>query len=79
MEDQQTISDRKEENRRYYLAHKEELIKRNVENTKIRRKQNPEKRKEYDQQKVQCHCGDVITRGALSNHKKSAKHKIKMT
>jgi hypothetical protein len=77
MEDQPIapVSGRREENRRYYLDHKEDINRRTAENMRNYRKQNPEKYNKRNREIIQCPCGAHVMHYCMSQHKKSAIHK----
>ena len=71
----------KQKKKQYYESNKEEINKKNIENynnnkekckerNKIYHETNKEKRKE----KITCECCSVVSRGNLTDHKKTKKH-----
>jgi hypothetical protein len=65
------IRDIKEQKQLDYQKNKE----RYKQCAKEYRKTNVEKTKERKHEKITCECGSIISRGALSNHRKSSSHR----
>ena len=67
----------KEKNKEYYEKNKEEIkeyYKKNKEKILEKVREYYEGKKEKLKEKIQCECGSIISRGGLSQHKKSLKH-----
>ena len=58
----------------YYEAHKEKLNAKH----KAYHEAHKEERNAYNREKVQCECGETLSRSHLASHRKTAKHQKRM-
>lgn len=59
-----------QEKKEHYMENSEELI----EKSKKYYNENKDKIRAYQNEKITCECGCIISRGKISNHRKTNKH-----
>lgn len=73
------VKEYRENNKNSIKEYKKEYYKNNLEYFKEYRKERYENNKEQLSQKIQCECGDIVSKGSLSRHKKRQVHINKLT